>query len=389
MPSSPVPELLTGNDAPVPDETTLAGLVTEGTVPAALSGQYLRIGPNPIATAPPCGRPSLDGMVHAVLLRGGRAVTYRNRWVTTDFVARTLGCDTVIGPPATAIDSVAANVITFAGRILALGPGAMAYELDETLVTVGRVDLVGGGRGIGAHPQIDPLTGALHLVSYADEQAHHIVSAGSQTRITRPIPDAPGHVSDVLVTRRRFVLVGEGVVGITDREGSARYRWTAAELTEPVNAHDDDSATVLTAGPSLACWAFDTAGRPRCDVLDDTPQRFGRVNPGVVGDRPRFVWTVAAGGGTEIYRHDLRTGERSNRDFGARRHPGELRFVPDPSRRHREDGGWLVGLVHDELRNEADLIVLDAAAIERPAVATVRIPRRIPYGLHGTWVPAT
>ena len=36
-------------------------------------------------------------------------------------------------------------------------------------------------------------------------------------------------------------------------------------------------------------------------------------------------------------------------------------------RRHREDGGWLVGFVHDDNRNEADLIVLDAAAIDRPA----------------------
>ena len=63
--------------------------------------------------------------------------------------------------------------------------------------------------------------------------------------------------------------------------------------------------------------------------------------------------------------------------------PGPDRVV------HREDGGWLVGFVHDDNRNEADLIVLDAAAIDHPPVATVAIPRRIPYGLHGTWIPAT
>ena len=45
---------------------------------------------------------------------------------------------------------------------------------------------------------------------------------------------------------------------------------------------------------------------------------------------------------------------------------------------HREDGGWLVGFVHDDDRNEADLVVLDAAAIDHPPVATVRDPSTHP-----------
>ena len=170
MPNSSDPQLLTRNHAPVPDETTIAGLTVEGTLPTALTGRYVRIGPNPVARRRR-RRSGLDGMVHGVALRAGRAVGYRNRWVTTDAVARTLGTDTVPGPPAYAVDIVATNVITFGGRTLALGPGALAYELDEHLVTVRRVDLAGHGRGIGAQPQVDPLTGALHLVSYGDEPA--------------------------------------------------------------------------------------------------------------------------------------------------------------------------------------------------------------------------
>ena len=134
-------------------------------------------------------------MVHAVELHAGRAVRYRNRWVTTDNVARALGTDPIPGPPAAAFDTVATNVITFGGRTLALGPGALAYELDDQLATLGRVDLAGHGRGIGAHPQVDPLTGALHLVSYGDEPAHHIVSPNSHTRITIPVPDTPGRAA--------------------------------------------------------------------------------------------------------------------------------------------------------------------------------------------------
>jgi len=392
MPRPSDRQLPTRNHAPVPDETTLTSLTVEGTLPTALTGRYVRIGPNPIAPSATADRRSLDGMVHAVELYAGRAVGYRNRWVTTDIVARTLGTDTVPGPPPAAVDIVATNVITFGGRILALGPGALAYELDEHLATVGRVDLAGRGHGIGAHPQVDSLTGALHLISYADEPAHHIVSARSHTRSTRPITDAPGPAEDLLLTRDRAVLLGDGFAGVTDRAGDARTRWTGADLAGAFSAHDDgDTVAVLAAGTSLRyCTIVDARSEQK--VLDAARQRFGCLSRRVTSARPRFVWTVAAtepDQGTEIYRHDLRTGERHAHDLGSGRHPGEFTFVPDPARSHCEDGGWLIGLVHDDRRNEADLVVVDAAAIDRPPVATVHIPRRIPYGLHGTWIPAT
>jgi len=322
-----------------------------------------------------------------VELHAGRAVRYRNRWVTSDPIP---------GPPSTASDVVATNVITFAGKTLALGPGALAHELDNELTTLGRVDLAGHGRGLGVHPQVDPLSGALHLVSYGDEPAHHIVAPNSQTRITTPVPDAPGPLHDILLTRERFVLLGEGFVGVADRSGQSAPRWVEdADLPSAVTAHDLPNATaardlggsvaVLTADQCLLRWTFDSAGAG-CDVLDDTPQRFGTTNPELVS-APTYLWTVAPVGGTAVYRHDLRTGERTTHDLGLGWQPGELTFVVDPARRHREDGGWLIGFVQNDERDEADLIVLDAAAIDRPPVATVRIPRCVPTGLHGTWIP--
>jgi carotenoid cleavage dioxygenase len=144
---------------------------------------------------------------------------------------------------------------------------------------------------------------------------------------------------------------------------------------------------VVTAARSLARWTFKGAVA-HCETIDDTPQRFGTTNPGLVS-APNYLWTVAAAGGTEVYQHDLRTAARTTHDLGPGRHPGAMTFVRDPTRLHREDGGWLVGFAHDDARSEADLIVLDAAAIANPPVATVAIPRRVPDGIHGTWIPAT
>lgn len=391
MPGPPDPHVLTGNYAPVPDETTLADLPVEGTLPVALSGQYLRIGPNPVAaTTSPGPWRSLEGMVHGVTLRAGRAVGYRNRWVLTDAVARVLGTDTVPGPGPGPADAVATNVISFGGRILALGPAALAYELDHDLVTVGRVDLAGGGRGIGAHPQVDPLTGALHFISFGDEPARHTVSPGGQTRITVPIADAPRGVHGLLLTRDRIVLLGGHCIGVVGRAGGDRPQWSELDPDGAFDALDrGKEVAVMATGASLRRITVDAGAHARHEVLDHTPQELARINPGFAGLRGQYVWTVAAGDGREVFRHDLRTGDRTSHDLGVGRHPGELSFVADPSRRHREDGGWLIGFVHDESRNEADLIVLDAAAIDRPPVAVIHIPRRIPYGLHGTWIPAT
>ena len=385
MPTPSDLQLPTANDAPVPDETTLTDLHVDGILPAALAGRFVRIGPNLVAPSP-AGRGDGDGMVHAVDLLAGRAVRYRNRWVTTDAVARALGTEPVPGPPPAPFDTVATNVISFGGRTLALGPAALAYELDEQLATVQRVDLAGRGRGIGAHPRIDPATGALHLVSHGDEPAHHALAANGLTRSTVTVPHAPGPLRDLLLTADHVVLLGEGFVGVASRTRPAAVLWVDADLRGAVAAHDTgDDVVVLAAAGSMVRWTL-SAGAARCGLLDGTPQRFGITNPRCAV--PRFLWAIASEGGTAVFRHDLRTGARTTHDLGPGRRPGALAFVPDPARRDRDDGGWLLGFVHDDRRLETDLVVLDAAALDGPPVATVRIPRRIPSGLHATWIPA-
>ena len=74
---SPNP-FLTGLNAPMNQELTLTELAVTGSLPAALDGRYLRIGPNPIV--PPKGASHHwfvgDGMVHGVRLqRVGRCGT--------------------------------------------------------------------------------------------------------------------------------------------------------------------------------------------------------------------------------------------------------------------------------------------------------------------------
>jgi carotenoid cleavage oxygenase len=160
--------------APVSAEVTAHDLRVTGRVPEHLDGRYLRNGPNPAAEVDPAVYHwfSGDGMVHGVALRDGQARWYRNRWVRSPSVCRTLGepAPRRLDPRAGML-SLGANtsVLSHAGRTLALVEGGVAnYELTEELDTVGTCDFDGTlPGGYTAHPHRDPRTGELHAVSYS------------------------------------------------------------------------------------------------------------------------------------------------------------------------------------------------------------------------------
>ncbi|WP_367278481.1 carotenoid oxygenase family protein, partial [uncultured Amaricoccus sp.] len=49
--------------------------------------------------------------------------------------------------------------------------------------------------------------------------------------------------------------------------------------------------------------------------------------------------------------------------------------------------GWLATYLYDPAAGTSDLALLDAARIEEAPVAVIRMPQRVPQGLHGAWLP--
>ncbi|WP_443074836.1 carotenoid oxygenase family protein [Streptomyces sp. NBC_01431] len=45
--------------------------------------------------------------------------------------------------------------------------------------------------------------------------------------------------------------------------------------------------------------------------------------------------------------------------------------------------GRLLGYGYDAARDASDPVILDAENVSDPPVATVHLPRRVPFGLHG------
>ncbi|KAH7435730.1 hypothetical protein KP509_06G077400 [Ceratopteris richardii] len=66
---------------------------------------------------------------------------------------------------------------------------------------------------------------------------------------------------------------------------------------------------------------------------------------------------------------------------------GEPMFVPrssDPS--SEEDDGFLLTFMHNENTGKSELLILDARSPSLETLARVKLPTRVPYGFHGTFI---
>jgi carotenoid cleavage dioxygenase len=60
-------------------------------------------------------------------------------------------------------------------------------------------------------------------------------------------------------------------------------------------------------------------------------------------------------------------------------------FAPGSSN-GAEDEGYVMTIVHDTATGKSRLVIIDAQKFNAPAVATIHLPQRVPYGAHGSWV---
>ncbi|MFI0447151.1 carotenoid oxygenase family protein [Actinomadura sp. 6N118] len=147
-----------------------------------------------------------------------------------------------------------------------------------------------------------------------------------------------------------------------------------------------------TAGPAQAAastgnarvhrWTLDPAsGKVAEETLDDRGVEFPTHDDSRTGRPHRFLYTAAD---DAIVKYDLRTGSSEALELGPDLTPGEAVFVPAQGAR-AEDEGWLLSIVSDLAGTRSELLVLDASDLSR--TASVRLPRRVPAGFHGSWIP--
>ena len=60
-------------------------------------------------------------------------------------------------------------------------------------------------------------------------------------------------------------------------------------------------------------------------------------------------------------------------------------FVPAEGATN-EDDGYLLCFVYDEPSNKSEFLVLDARDMSAQPLARVKLPVRVPFGFHGSWI---
>jgi carotenoid cleavage dioxygenase-like enzyme len=440
---------LIGNFAPVTEELTVERpLAVDGAIPPVLEGLLVRNGPNPVTVDDPAAYHwfSGDGMVHAVELRDGQALSYRNRWVRTRKLAAAAGTPRPPGPPEPIDGPANTHVVWHGGRLLALVESGFPHRLTTELATVGVEDFDGALTSpMTAHPHVDPETGAMAFFGYdvfgpPFLRYHELDRTGSLVHSTDvEIPRATMQ-HDFGVTATRIVFFDLPVVfdvdlaiagrplpfqwqpdagariGVLDRgEDGTATRWIGVDpcyVFHVMNAFDDGPTVVVdvcryertfdtepggligSGLPTLERWRIDaTAGRIETTRLDDRTIEFPRVDETLAGRPYRYGYCVAmsqtddAQSFDALVRYDLVRDEAVQWDPGPGRSPGEPIFVRDPDGRS-DDEGWVLTVVYDATTDTSDLVILDASSFGQDPEAVVHLPARVPFGFHGSWVPA-
>jgi len=343
------------------------------------------------------------------------------------------------------------NVIRHGGKYLALMEGALPTELNRDLSTVGEYDYDGAlatamAPSMTAHPKWDPETGELLFFGYSPFPPYlryHVADRSGTLTKTLDI-DLPKAVMmhDFVATERHVVffdlpavfdanamLTGDAFIrwepsagariGVLPRAATSgdEIRWFELDpffVFHFMNGWDADDRTVVVTGcrsaamptsfgddeapvgvhPHLHRWSIDLVnGQITETELDDRPADFPRINMSRSGHENRYGYLAHAAGWEDdtvefngVLKFDFTTGTSVRHEYGPTTEGGEAVFAPDPNGT-AEDDGWLLNFVFDRVTQTSEFRIVDARTLDAEPVARIHLPRRVPFGFHGNWMP--
>ena len=436
--------LNSGALAPIVNEVDCGDLPVTGTIPRDLNGVLVRNGPNPLRGRFEGDDMPLDwwpeaAMFHGISFQDGRVTGYRNRWARTQRWANVYDPDLA---PSLLDTNPNVGVLHHASEILALSDGGAPLAITAELETLGATRRHSGlADGMTAHPKVDPQTG--ELITFRADWKKPFLRYGVTDAKGTPSVDVeielsfPSIMHDIAITATRSILLDLNVaydfsmlsrgyrmplrwhddrkarLGVIPRHGGD-MRWFEVApcfILHVVNAHDADESTVVLDAvryprylrlsdngaafednPLGVLWRYVIdlrRGTVTEKQIDDIGIELPRINEGRTGRPYRFLYAAQQPTNTEIrgvVRYDLCCGSVQKYRVPEGDQNSEPVFVPRPTA-SSEDDGWLLVCVYRKATDTSDLVILDGRNIDGDPIATVHLPRRIPAGFHGAWLP--
>lgn len=303
--------------------------------------------------------------------------------------------------------------------------------------------------GMVAHPKLDAATGTIYTFGYWPDRGgltYYVFDRQGSMRLRRDVPTPyAAMMHDFSVTESRAIFYhlpavlrmddarnpntirwqpsrGARICVVPRDDASGRERWyeiPPCYIYHPLNAFDDGETVVMDVvryprlplfdpggenpNPPIAEYANGALTRLRLDlqtgalrteVICETACEFPVVDPRYALRRHRHGYLAGRVGTTcgrgifnAILHVDLHSGQVRRRVLGESSYTNEALFIP--RRPDAEEGdGYLLTTVYHAESGVSDLLLLDAQHIEDAPVAVIPTRQRVPFGFHGTWVPA-
>lgn len=342
-----------------------------------------------------------------------------------------------------------AGLVYFNGRLLAMSEDDLPYQVrvkpSGDLQTVRRFDFDEQIHStMIAHPKRDPVTGELFALSYDVVKKPYLkyfkFSKDGEKSPDVEIPlEMPTMMHDFAITENFVVIPDQQMVfkfqemikggspviydknkkcrfGVLSKEAKdsseiiwiesphifCYHTWNAWEETEsdeivvigscmtPPDSIFNECDEKLKSVLSEIRLNLKT-GKSTCRAIISSPEKVnleaGMVNRNLLGRKTRYAylaiaepWPKVSG----IAKVDLVTGDAQKFMYGDMRYGGEPFFIPRELNTDKEDDGYIMAYVHDEKTWKSELQIINAMNMNLEA--SVKLPSRVPYGFHGTYI---
>ncbi|KAK8664562.1 hypothetical protein V6N13_084346 [Hibiscus sabdariffa] len=345
-----------------------------------------------------------------------------------------------------------AGLVYFNDRVLAMSEDDLPYHVRITpsgdLETVGRYDF---GQQLKstmiAHPKIDPASKELFALSYDVVQKPYLKyfkfspDGRKSPDVEIPLP-VPTMMHDFAITENFVVIPDQQVVfklqemitggspviydnnkksrfGILSKNASNAndiiwiesdntfcfHLWNAWEepesdevvvigscMTPPDSIFNecDESLKSVLSEIRLNLKTGESTRRPIISESEQVNLEAGMVNRNHLGRKTRYAYLAIAEPWPKVSgfaKVDLSTGEVKKHIYGDNKYGGEPYFLPrDDNSDSAEDDGYILSFVHDEKTWTSELRIVNAMNLQ--IEASIKLPSRVPYGFHGTFIEA-
>ncbi|CAA0815916.1 9-cis-epoxycarotenoid dioxygenase NCED3-chloroplastic [Striga hermonthica] len=297
-----------------------------------------------------------------------------------------------------------------------------------------------------AHPKIDPVSGELFSLSYDVIQKpylkyFHVSKSGEKSPDVEIPTSDPTMMHDFAITENFVVIPDQQVVFrltemasggspvVYDKRKVSRFgvlgryardasdikwvdvpncfcfhlwnAWEEPDLDEvvvigscmtPADSIFNESDQGLESVLSEIRLNLKTGKSVRKPILSEEDQvnlEAGMVNRNMLGRKTRFGYLAIAEPWPKVSgfaKVDLSMGKIEKYIYGDEKYGGEPMFVPTGKSNEHEDEGYVLIFVHDERNGTSELQIVNAKTMEWEA--SVKLPSRVPYGFHGTFIKA-